>query len=43
MGTYYSYLQLAEELPTYLTEMGYTHVELLPPPSTPMMAPGATR
>ena len=29
-GNYYSYLQLAEELPTYLTEMGYTHVELLP-------------
>ena len=23
-GNYYSYLQLAEELPTYLTEMGYT-------------------
>ena len=40
-GNYYSYLQLAEELPTYLTEMGYTHVE--PPPSTPMMVPGATR
>lgn len=34
-GNYYSYLQLAEELPTYLTEMGYTHVELLPPTEYP--------
>lgn len=34
-GKYYSYLQLAEELPTYLTEMGYTHVELLPPTEYP--------
>ena len=34
-GNYYSYLQLAEELPTYLTEMGYTHVELLPPTGHP--------
>lgn len=34
-GNYYSYLQLAEELPTYLTEMGYTHVELLPPTEHP--------
>ena len=35
-GNYYSYLQLAEELPTYLTEMGYTHVELLPPHRVPL-------
>ena len=34
-GNYYSYLQLAEELPTYLPEMGYTHVELLPPTEYP--------
>ena len=34
-GNYYSYLQLAEELPTYRTEMGYTHVELLPPTEHP--------
>ncbi|WP_406298511.1 1,4-alpha-glucan branching protein GlgB [Embleya sp. NBC_00888] len=25
-----SYLELAEQLPTYVTEMGFTHVELLP-------------
>ena len=34
-GNFYSYLQLAEELPLYLTEMGYTHVELLPPTEHP--------
>ena len=29
-GTYYSYRELAEVLPTYLKRMGYTHVEFLP-------------
>ena len=34
-GSCYSYRQLAGELPAYLTEMGYTHVELLPPTEHP--------
>lgn len=34
-GSYYSYRQLAEELVPYVTEMGYTHVELLPPTEYP--------
>ncbi len=29
-GSYYSYRQYAAELPSYLKQMGYTHVELLP-------------
>lgn len=29
-GRYYSYLELAEILPTYLKKLGYTHVEFLP-------------
>ena len=29
-GTYYSYRELAERLPDYLVEMGFTHVELMP-------------
>ena len=29
-GEYYSYDDLARELPAYVKEMGYTHVELLP-------------
>jgi 1,4-alpha-glucan branching enzyme len=29
-GTFYSYRDLAEELPIYIKEMGYTHVEFLP-------------
>ena len=29
-GSYYSYRELAAELPAYVREMGYTHVELLP-------------
>ncbi|HET7479442.1 MAG TPA: 1,4-alpha-glucan branching protein GlgB [Rubrobacteraceae bacterium] len=34
-GTYYSYEQLAEELVSYVSEMGYTHVEFLPPTEYP--------
>ena len=34
-GSYYSYRQLAGALPSYLTDMGYTHVELLPPTEYP--------
>ena len=34
-GSYYSYRQLAEELVPYVSEMGYTHVELLPPTEHP--------
>ena len=34
-GSYYSYRQLAGALPGYLTDMGYTHVELLPPTEYP--------
>ena len=34
-GTYYTYEQLAEELVPYVAEMGYTHVELLPPTEYP--------
>ena len=29
-GSHYSYLQLAEELPRYVKEMGFTHIELMP-------------
>ncbi len=29
-GSYYSYIELAERLPEYVKEMGYTHVEFLP-------------
>lgn len=29
-GSYYTYAQLAKELPEYVSEMGYTHVEILP-------------
>ncbi|MDO5026619.1 MAG: 1,4-alpha-glucan branching protein GlgB [Tissierellia bacterium] len=29
-GSFYSYLELAERLPDYIKEMGYTHVEFLP-------------
>ena len=29
-GTSYSYLELAEELPAYVKQMGYTHVEFMP-------------
>ena len=34
-GSYYSYRQLAGALPGYLKDMGYTHVELLPPTEYP--------
>jgi len=34
-GSYYTYGQLAEELVTYVSEMGYTHVEFLPPTEHP--------
>ena len=30
-GSYYTYRQLADELVSYVVEMGYTHVEFLPP------------
>ncbi|MRR51858.1 MAG: 1,4-alpha-glucan branching protein GlgB, partial [Rhodocyclaceae bacterium] len=29
-GRFYSYRELAERLPDYLTDLGYTHVELMP-------------
>lgn len=29
-GRFYSYIELAEALPNYIKEMGYTHVEFLP-------------
>ncbi len=29
-GSYYTYRQLAQELPAYVKKMGYTHVEFLP-------------
>ncbi|MBK1812625.1 1,4-alpha-glucan branching protein GlgB [Clostridium sp. YIM B02505] len=29
-GSFYNYLELAEILPSYVEEMGYTHVELMP-------------
>jgi 1,4-alpha-glucan branching enzyme len=34
-GSYYTYGQLAEELVPYVAEMGYTHVEFLPPTEHP--------
>jgi 1,4-alpha-glucan branching enzyme len=34
-GSYYTYEQLAEELVPYVKEMGYTHVEFLPPTEHP--------
>ena len=34
-GSYYTYAQLAEELVPYVAEMGYTHVEFLPPTEHP--------
>lgn len=34
-GTYYTYEQLAEELVPYVAELGYTHVEMLPPTEYP--------
>ncbi len=34
-GSYYTYEQLAEELVPYVREMGYTHVEFLPPTEHP--------
>jgi 1,4-alpha-glucan branching enzyme len=34
-GSYYSYRQLADELVSYVAEMGYTHVEFLPPTEHP--------
>jgi 1,4-alpha-glucan branching enzyme len=33
--TYYTYRQLADELVPYVSEMGYTHVEFLPPTEHP--------
>ena len=29
-GTYYTYRELAEQLPDYVVDMGYTHIELMP-------------
>src|SRR5215218_3860091 len=34
-GSYYTYRQLADELVSYVVEMGYTHVEFLPPTEHP--------
>ena len=34
-GSYYTYHQLAEELVPYVREMGYTHIEFLPPTEHP--------
>jgi 1,4-alpha-glucan branching enzyme len=34
-GSYYTYGRLAEELVPYVAEMGYTHVEFLPPTEYP--------
>jgi 1,4-alpha-glucan branching enzyme len=34
-GSYYTYRQLADELVSYVAEMGYTHVEFLPPTEHP--------
>jgi 1,4-alpha-glucan branching enzyme len=34
-GSYYTYGQLVEELVPYVAEMGYTHVEFLPPTEHP--------
>jgi 1,4-alpha-glucan branching enzyme len=34
-GTYYTYRQLADELVAYVKDMGYTHVEFLPPTEHP--------
>ena len=34
-GSYYTYAQLAEELVPYVAQMGYTHVEFLPPTEYP--------
>lgn len=34
-GQWMTYLDLAKELPTYVKEMGFTHVELLPIPEYP--------
>ncbi len=37
-GDYLTYRELAEELPAYLVEMGYTHLELLPVAEHPLDA-----
>ncbi len=37
-GDYLTYLELAEELPAYLADMGYTHLELLPVAEHPLDA-----
>ncbi len=42
-GLPYNYSELADELIPYITEMGYTHVELLPVMEYPSMAAGAIR
>jgi len=34
-GTYYTYDQLADELVPYMKDLGYTHVEMLPPTEYP--------
>ncbi|MBA2346331.1 MAG: 1,4-alpha-glucan branching protein GlgB, partial [Rubrobacter sp.] len=34
-GSYYTYRQLAEELVPYVVDLGYTHVEFLPPTEHP--------
>ena len=40
---YLSYREIAPKLADYASEMGFTHVELMPVPSTRPSSPGATR
>lgn len=42
-GTPYTYSELAKQLPAYLKENGYTHLELMPLSEYPLTAAGATR
>jgi 1,4-alpha-glucan branching enzyme len=42
-GRFYDWDRLAAELPGYVTDLGFTHLELLPVAEHPSTAPGATR